>query len=126
MKAEAAPYRPLARRKTASHLDTTGRALIEKAHAFLDEIGARPAAARVAAVLEQLDSQPPADLTPREYDVLQLLATGMTNAEIAEDLFISPRTVDQHLRRIYAKLEVTSRAAATRYALDHGLIQSSI
>jgi DNA-binding NarL/FixJ family response regulator len=45
----------------------------------------------------------------------------MTDAEAAERLFLSPRTVGQHLRSIYNKLGVSSRAAATRFAVEHGL-----
>ena len=49
------------------------------------------------------------------------MASGMTNAQIAKELFISPRTVETHLTSIYHKLGVSSRAAATRLALEHGL-----
>lgn len=63
----------------------------------------------------------PAGLTVREAEVLRLLATGLSNAEIARDLSISPRTVNAHLTTIYGKLGVASRGAAIRYALDHGL-----
>ena len=63
----------------------------------------------------------PAGLTPREAEVLGLAATGMTSAQIAKDLFLSPRTVETHLTSIYHKLGVTSRTAATRFALEHGL-----
>ncbi len=63
----------------------------------------------------------PARLTPREIEVLGLVALGMTNAQIAKELFISLRTVETHLTAIYHKLGVTSRAAATRFALEHGL-----
>jgi len=64
----------------------------------------------------------PAGLTPREVEVLRLLATGLTDAQIAEHLVISPRTVNTHLKSIYSKLGVTSRSAATRYAIGHHLI----
>jgi DNA-binding NarL/FixJ family response regulator len=72
---------------------------------------------------QPLSSAPdhPAGLTPREIEVLGLVASGMTNAQIAKDLFISLRTVETHLTSIYHKLGVTSRAAATRFALEHGL-----
>ena len=60
-------------------------------------------------------------LTPREVDVLRLVAQGLTDAAVGQRLFISPRTVSQHLRSIYAKLDLPSRAAATRYAVEHRL-----
>jgi predicted ATPase/DNA-binding CsgD family transcriptional regulator len=61
-------------------------------------------------------------LTPRELEVLRLLAEGLTNRQIAERLVVSPLTVHTHLGSLYSKLGVTSRSAATRYALDHHLI----
>jgi DNA-binding NarL/FixJ family response regulator len=63
----------------------------------------------------------PAGLSAREAEVLNLVAQGLTNTKIAEELFISPRTVDRHLNSVYAKLKVGSRAAATRFAIEHGL-----
>ncbi len=63
----------------------------------------------------------PAGLTTREVEVLRLLAEGLTYAQIAEQLIITRRTVNAHLTTIYGKLGVTSRAAATRFALDHYL-----
>jgi predicted ATPase/class 3 adenylate cyclase/DNA-binding CsgD family transcriptional regulator len=63
----------------------------------------------------------PEGLTEREVEVLRLVAQGLTDAQVAEQLVISPRTVNGHLRSIYSKLGVTSRAAATRYTLDHHL-----
>ena len=64
----------------------------------------------------------PASLSAREVDVLKLVAQGLTNAHIAQQLFISPNTVNRHLNSIYRKLEVTSRAAATRFASEHDLV----
>jgi DNA-binding NarL/FixJ family response regulator len=64
----------------------------------------------------------PDGLTPRERDVLRLLAQGLTSAQIAEQLVIGQVTVNSHVRSIYSKLGVTSRAAATRYALEHHLL----
>lgn len=61
-------------------------------------------------------------LTRRERDVLRLLAQGLSDAQIAERLVISPRTVNWHLTSIYSKLGVSSRSAATRYAIEHHLI----
>jgi predicted ATPase/DNA-binding CsgD family transcriptional regulator len=64
----------------------------------------------------------PAGLTAREVEVLRLLAQGLTYAQIAEQLVISRRTVNGHVTSIYSKLGVASRAAATRYAIDHHLV----
>ena len=64
----------------------------------------------------------PARLTPREVEVLGLVAEGLTNAQVAQRLFLSPRTVHRHLNSIYRKLGVSSRAAATRFASEHGLV----
>ena len=61
-------------------------------------------------------------LTPRQIEVLRLVARGMTNAEIADTLFLSRRTVYAHLRSIFHKLEVGHRSAATRFAIQHGLL----
>ncbi len=64
----------------------------------------------------------PAGLTAREMEVLRLVVQGLTDAQVAEQLVISPRTVNWHLTSIYSKLQVTSRSAATRYALEHHLV----
>jgi len=64
----------------------------------------------------------PFGLTVREVEVLRLLAQGLTDAQIAAQLIISPRTVNTHLKAIYGKIQVSSRSAATRYALDQHLI----
>ena len=63
----------------------------------------------------------PVALTDREMDVLRCLTMGMSNTVIAERLSLSPHTLDAHLRRIYRKLDVRSRSAATRIAMEHGL-----
>ena len=63
-----------------------------------------------------------AGLSAREAEVLRLVATGLTNAEVAEKLFLSSRTVDWHLSSIYRKLGLHSRAEATRFAAQHGLL----
>ncbi len=64
----------------------------------------------------------PFGLTAREIEVLRLVTQGLTTTQIADSLMISPRTADAHLRSIYRKLLVTSRAAATRSAIEHKLI----
>jgi non-specific serine/threonine protein kinase len=64
----------------------------------------------------------PAGLSPRETEVLKLVAKGLTNAQVAEALFISPRTVDRHLNSVYRKAGVGSRVAAARFASEHDLL----
>ncbi|TDC45511.1 helix-turn-helix transcriptional regulator [Jiangella ureilytica] len=61
-------------------------------------------------------------LTPREAEVLRLVAAGRTNRAIAADLVLSDKTVARHVANIFTKLDVSSRAAATAYAYQHGLI----
>ena len=64
----------------------------------------------------------PFALTPREVEVLRLVSKGLTNMQIAEQLIVSPLTINAHLRSIYNKLDVTSRSAATRLAIEHHLV----
>ncbi len=64
----------------------------------------------------------PDELTEREVEVLRLVASGLTDAQVAEQFVISPRTVQGHLRSIYSKIQVNSRSAATRYAVERKLI----
>jgi HD-GYP domain-containing protein (c-di-GMP phosphodiesterase class II) len=64
-------------------------------------------------------------LTPREVEVLRLVARGASNKEIAAKLVISEKTARNHVERIYAKIGVSNRIGASMYALDHGLAQST-
>jgi len=64
------------------------------------------------------------ELSERERDVLRLIALGHTNAEVAERLYISIRTVESHRAHIQQKLSLTSRAELVRYALEHGLVET--
>jgi len=66
---------------------------------------------------------PPDDLTEREVEVLRLIALGHTNTEMAQQLFLSTRTVETHRAHIQQKLRRTSRAELVRYALEHGLVE---
>ena len=77
-----------------------------------------------AASTEALSTTPlyPAGLSGREVEVLRLIAEGLTNAQIADQLVISPLTVNTHVRSIYNKLEVSSRSAATRFAIQQHLV----
>ena len=64
----------------------------------------------------------PGGLSRREIDVLRLVAAGRTSGEIARELFISPRTAEHHIQNIYTKISVSNRAAATRWAVTHRVV----
>ncbi len=68
----------------------------------------------------------PAGLTPREAEVLALIATGMTNAEIAKQLFISPHTVKNHVTNIYKKLEVDDRTQMALWAIAYHMVDDNL
>ncbi len=85
-----------------------------------EQVGAEPDAARVRALSRTAATA--GALTAREVQVLRLVATGMTNRAIAGELFLSEKTVARHLSNIFTKLGVPSRAAATAYAYEHGLV----
>jgi DNA-binding CsgD family transcriptional regulator len=61
-------------------------------------------------------------LSRREIDVLRLVAAGRTSGEIATELFISARTAEHHIQNIYTKIDVSNRAAATRWAVAHRVV----
>ena len=65
----------------------------------------------------------PAGLTSREVEVLNLAARGLTTKEIAERLFISPKTADHHIQHTYTKIGVSTRAAAALWAMQHDLVR---
>jgi two-component system response regulator NreC len=81
------------------------------------ELGARLAAEPSS------PSRPPDDLTEREVEVLRLIALGHTNNEIAQQLYLSVRTVESHRAHIQQKLRLSTRAELVRYALEHKLIE---
>jgi DNA-binding CsgD family transcriptional regulator len=91
---------------------------LEAARDAFTELGAEPD-------LSRIEPGAPADahgLTPRELEVLRLVAAGKTNKAIAADLVLSERTVDRHVSNIFTKLRVSSRAAATAFAYEHELV----
>jgi DNA-binding NarL/FixJ family response regulator len=103
-------------------------ALLVLARNIAVPLDAQPLLARAAALDHSAPSSAvpattlPSGLTPREVEVLRLVAQGLTTADVAERLYLSPRTVSTHLTSIYTKLDVSSRAAAIRFALDHQLV----
>ena len=79
-------------------------------------------AMQVALVRTGVRPNPLAELTPRELEVLGLMATGRSNAEIAEQLVVGETTVKTHVARILTKLDVHSRLEAVAWANQHGLV----
>ena len=67
--------------------------------------------------------QYPSGLTRREVEVLHLAALGLTTQQIADRLYISPKTTDHHIQHVYSKIEVRTRAAAALWAMQHDLVQ---
>jgi DNA-binding NarL/FixJ family response regulator len=90
----------------------------EAARGALEELGARPDLERLARLTGHRTS---AGLSPRESEVLALVAQGKTNRAIATELFISEKTVARHVSNIFAKLGLSSRAEATAYAFKRGV-----
>jgi ATP/maltotriose-dependent transcriptional regulator MalT len=95
---------------------------LDAATAAFRELGALPDLERVETLSRETPTPAAGGLTGREVEVLRLVATGKSNRAIADDLVISSRTVDRHLSNIFDKLGVSSRAAATAWAYEHGLV----
>jgi HD-GYP domain-containing protein (c-di-GMP phosphodiesterase class II) len=113
---EPRPYRPQrSAEDAASELRAevrAGRLDAEAVDAVLGAVGHRVPRRR----------EGPAGLTPREVEVLRLLAQGLSNKEIAARLVISPKTAGNHIEHIYAKIDASSRATASLFAMHHGLL----
>jgi len=120
---EEATARTLLGQALRTEGDETGAtASFDAAARLFEQIGARLDAREALG-----DSKPalPAGLTEREAEVLRLVAGGLTNNEIATELFLSPKTVSRHLSNIFTKIGVSSRASATAFAVEHHLLARS-
>ncbi|MFD4422496.1 LuxR C-terminal-related transcriptional regulator [Agromyces sp. NPDC058484] len=122
---EAARCRVLAARASLALRDDDSASMeLAAARAVFVELGATPDVLRVDGLArsahEPARSRTP--LTRREIEVVRLVAAGKTNRVIAGELYLSEKTVDRHLSNIFAKLGVSSRAAATAFAYEHALI----
>jgi DNA-binding CsgD family transcriptional regulator len=102
--------------------DDTAALELEAAREVFAELGAAPDLDRVDALAERERRGAAHGLTPRELEVLRLVAAGRSNREIAAALVISEHTVARHLQNIYAKLVVSSRTAASAFAFAHDLV----
>ena len=104
--------------------------LLDEALYISSELGMKPLTERVIALEEKAQAQParapqyPDGLTQREVEVLRLVASGSSNAQIASELVLSIRTVERHISNIYIKTNSRARADATAFAFAHGLISS--
>ena len=105
--------------------DDTAELELDAADRALGDLKAAPALRRLEALRNRpspATHQAPGGLTPRELEVLRLVASGKTNRAIAGDLVISEKTVARHVANIFTKLDLSSRSAATAYAYEHGLV----
>ena len=98
--------------------------LLDESLAISTELGMRPLMEKVTARRENLGVQPapvqkyPSNLTERQWEVLQLLAQGKTNREIAQALVLSERTVQRHIADIYDKIGARNRSEATAFTIS--------
>lgn len=119
---EAARCRVLAARACRALRDEAAAAMdLSAARDVFAELGATPDLLRVDA-LSRASHAGTTPLSAREVEVVRLVAEGKTNRAIAGELYLSEKTVDRHLSNVFAKLGVSSRAAATAYAYEHALI----
>lgn len=95
---------------------------LDAARRVFEQLGAAPDLIRVRRFAEPPTAETTGGLTSREIEVLRLMSTGATNREIADTLVISEHTARRHLQNIFAKIGVSSRAAATAYAYEHDLL----
>jgi DNA-binding NarL/FixJ family response regulator len=105
--------------------------LLESARYVFDDLGMATLTAQAVEVAATLDASPikartssyPDKLSEREVEVLQLVARGQTNQQIADNLILSHKTVARHMSNIFVKIGVDNRAAATAYAFEKGLMR---
>jgi len=103
--------------------DERGRALLGQAVAAYERLGMLRSARELRAIHQPAPPRPrPAGLTGREIEVLRLIASGLTNRAIGEELVLSERTVERHITNAYTKIGARGKADATAFALRHGLL----
>jgi DNA-binding NarL/FixJ family response regulator len=97
---------------------------LDAARRVFVDLGAAPDVAAVDSLARSWSAPTPGGLTARELEVLRLVASGRTNRAIASDLVLSEKTVARHVANIFTKLGLSSRAAATAYAYEQGLVRA--
>jgi DNA-binding NarL/FixJ family response regulator len=102
--------------------DESGEMELQAARQVFKELGAGPELARVDGLSGGTRPKATGGLSAREVQVLRLVATGKTNRAIADELYISEKTVARHVSNIFTKLGLSTRAAATAYAYQHDLV----
>jgi DNA-binding NarL/FixJ family response regulator len=95
---------------------------LDAARWAFQELGATPDVASVESLSRKGSAEAASGLTAREVEVRRLVAAGKTNRAIATDLFLSEKTVARHVSNIFGKLGLSTRAAATAHAYEHGLV----
>jgi DNA-binding NarL/FixJ family response regulator len=95
---------------------------LDAARTGFAQLGAASDLARLEALAHRDAASKAHGLTPRELQVLRLVATGTTNHAIASQLVVAEKTVDRHVSNIFTKLSVSSRSAATAFAYEHRLV----
>jgi predicted ATPase/DNA-binding CsgD family transcriptional regulator len=120
----SAYWRPLYERLVADMRSRLGDDAFKRGWEAGHTMTPEQAAAALLPLLAPPGTERSDELTGREIEVLGLVAEGLTDAQVAEQLVVSLRTVNAHLRSIYRKLDIHSRSAATRYAVEHGLTGS--
>jgi HD-GYP domain-containing protein (c-di-GMP phosphodiesterase class II) len=113
------PYRP-----PMSEADTARAIRRDVTEGLLDPTAADAVLATAGHRVPSTRAGGPAGLTPRESEVLALLSTGLANKSIARELRISPKTVSNHIERVYSKLGVSNRTGAAMYAMQYGIVGS--
>jgi DNA-binding CsgD family transcriptional regulator len=106
--------------------EEAARLELESARAVFTSLGARPDLRRVETLLRPAQPVDTHGLSPREIEVLRLIAAGKTNHAIASELFVSERTVHRHVTNIFDKLGVRSRTAAASYGVEHHIVETGI
>ena len=102
--------------------EDAARMELAAARSVFEDLGAAVDLRRLSSLVDEVAAPAPGALSPREQEVLRLVAQGMTNRAIAAELFLSEKTVARHLSNIFGKTGVSTRTAAAAYAFTHDLV----